>query len=89
MRFSSAAHYLDGARFSARTGALLHFKFIGQFSDHVATAVKRKSYADGAREYQRYQELLTRGPVNFVWDKTLIYEGAEQLDRLGLLAWPN
>ncbi|MET4326480.1 glycosyltransferase involved in cell wall biosynthesis [Bradyrhizobium sp. i1.15.2] len=68
------------------TGALLHFKFLHDFTDKVAIAVREGNYYLGSVEYQRYAERLDQNPsFELIYPKSLIYQSSDDLVRCGLM----
>lgn len=68
------------------TGALLHFKFLHDFSDKVAIAVREGNYYRGSVEYQRYAERLGQNrSFELIYPKSLIYQSSDDLVRCGLM----
>ncbi len=68
-------------------GALLHFKFLGDFRDRVGEAVDKHLYGPGAdAEYERYHEALSRGELPTMlgpWSRR--YESVDSLVEVGLV----
>jgi hypothetical protein len=84
--FASAGHFLSGARFSAASAALLHFKFLGDFERRAKLAIVGGAYESGGADYKRYVSGLEQdGGVDFTCDLTERYESSEQLLSLGLI----
>ncbi|RZN13038.1 glycosyltransferase family 2 protein [Bradyrhizobium genosp. SA-3] len=68
------------------TGALLHFKFLHDFTDKVAIAVREGNYYLGSVEYQRYAERLDQNPsFELIYPKSLIYQSSDDLVRCDLM----
>jgi hypothetical protein len=80
-------HATTPIRLSRVTGVLLHFKFLADFHDRVATEVVRKEHWQAASEYVRYQAKLKKGnPWSaFYYSGSVAYESSDQLVRLGLM----
>jgi hypothetical protein len=90
MSFQPAAHYLFGAELSGGLGALLHFKFLGDFVRRVEEEAVRKVYYQGGREYQRYFNRLATGePIDFRCRVTTRFTDTLQLGQLNLLREPR
>ena len=89
MSFGDAAHDISPANLADGYGALLHFKFLGDFGGRVKEEIKRKAYL-GQEDYQKYAEGL-RGDrsVNFTCAISLRYNGTDQLLNLGLIKRPK
>ena len=86
MRYSSAAHSLSGGRVSEATGALLHFKFIGDFKARFEEELHRKAYFNFGAEYRRYHDgIMRRGGLDFMCEATTRFTGSKQLVELGLV----
>jgi hypothetical protein len=81
---------LTGAELSDDLGALLHFKFLGDFAHRVEEETVRKEYYTGGSEYQRYFNKLAAGdPVDFRCPDTTRFTNTSQLVQLGLLREPG
>ena len=85
--FFDAAHHLLGGTFGGTTGALLHFKFLGDFNNKVAEETVRKVYGNNSERYTRYAARLDRQgvPLDFMCELSTRYEGTAQLVGLGLI----
>jgi len=84
MTLAPASHFISGARLAAGNGALLHFKFLGDFERRVDEETVRKSYAGD--EYKRYYNRLgQKAPLNFMCELSTRFSGSQQLLELGLL----
>jgi hypothetical protein len=74
---------------SETTGVLLHFKFLHDFYLRVSTELNRKENrvrGVWARELERYLARLRKDPqFSFHYAGSVVYEGSDQLLRLGLL----
>jgi hypothetical protein len=67
-------------------GALLHFKFLGDFRERVGEAVTYKLYGPADPEYERYHAALSRGELPKLlgpWSRR--YESVESLVEVGLV----
>jgi len=85
MSFEHAAHYIMFAKLARGHGALLHFKFLGNFVDHVKEEDSRKAYL-GRDAYRRYLSRIGEGStINFMCDLSKRYVGTHQLADLGLV----
>lgn len=68
------------------TGALLHFKFLHDFTDKVATAVREGNYYRGSVEYRRYAERLAQDPsFELTYPGSRIYKSSHDLVSYGLM----
>lgn len=86
MSFGPGAHELSFGHPAKGHGALLHFKFLGDFSGQVKEELDRKAYFDDGREYRRYFERIrTQVPINFMCDISMRFAGSRQLLELGLI----
>ena len=92
VRWDEKSQYLKGNHAVTRkilapeTGALLHFKFLHDFHARTVCEAARGEHYDGASEYRRYEERLTRDPdMTFVYEGSVHFEGTTQLVRLGLM----
>ena len=84
--FASAGHSLNGARFSAATGALLHFKFLGDFERRAQTEIARGAYENDGADYKRYVSGLRQDSgIDFTCALSEPYTGSAQLRSLGLI----
>lgn len=87
LRFSGAAHWLiSPAKFAPGIGALLHFKFLGDFLEKVNNDRLIQEYAGGGVDYKIYREALNKMvEVNFMCELTERYRDSKQLVSLGLI----
>src|SRR6185312_5956215 len=87
MRFAFSTHSLEtNVKMSNMFGGLLHFKFLSDFHQRVATEVERNEHYEGAREYRVYLDLLRRkGEVNFYTPESARFQDSGQLVALGLM----
>jgi Glycosyl transferase family 2 len=68
------------------TGALLHFKFLQDFTDKVAVAVREGNYYRGSVEYRRYAERLSQDPsFELTYPGSRIYQSSDDLVSCGLM----
>jgi hypothetical protein len=73
--------------FSPLWGALLHFKFFGDYRKKIETAVMDGQHFNGSAHYRNIAEVLrTNGKIDFMCDRTAIFQGPEQLRELGLIS---
>lgn len=89
MTLGPAAHSISGASLSCSRLALLHFKFLGDFSRKVREELDRKQYFNGGEEYKRYYKRMSRSSVDFGCELTCEYRGSSQLEDLGLIRRPR
>ncbi len=86
MKFTLSTHALTPAPLAEITGVLLHFKFLSDFHDRVATEVQRREHFDQAREYRAYHELMTAtGPVTLRDANSVRFKDSAQLVALNLM----
>ncbi|MCK1740351.1 glycosyltransferase family 2 protein [Bradyrhizobium sp. 139] len=68
------------------TGALLHFKFLHDFTDKVAIAVREGNYYRGSVEYKRYAERLAQDQsFELTYPKSRIYQSSDDIVSCGLM----
>ena len=69
-------------------GVFLHYKFIGPFLQEVRDEIERKEHYQNAALYRTLDDGLSRIGAASDWlgPDSLRYEGAAQLERLGLIA---
>ena len=86
MTFTSAAHFVRGARIASARCALLHFKFLGDFNRRVNEEMARRAYFMNGAEYELYSMLIRRQTgIDFGCPFSTRYTGTQQLLELGLL----
>jgi glycosyltransferase involved in cell wall biosynthesis len=85
MQFGPSAHDISYARLADGLGALLHFKFLGRFSDQVKEEFKRKAYLGGYDYEAYYKRVSHQQPIIFKCDSSLAFKGTRQLLELGLI----
>jgi glycosyltransferase involved in cell wall biosynthesis len=87
MRFLLCTHSLTPIRLAQMTGALLHFKFLGDFHTRAMTEAARGEHFAGAIEYKIYVDLLGRDPALTLRDSNSVrLQASRQLVELGLMA---
>lgn len=86
------SHSLNGLRLSSVTGALLHFKFFGDFHDRVLAELAWRRGAispgtwDATSEMRRYYKRLSTDPSFSLRDRLSVrYQSTEQLVELSLV----
>lgn len=85
-RYLAGTHKVTPVRLSAASGALLHFKFLGDFREKAGREAQRGEYFDGAREYRRYAAVLAEEPDLSLWHPGSVrFAGTGQLCALGLM----
>ena len=86
MTFSSAAHFVRGARIASARCVLLHFKFLGDFNRRVNEEMVRRAYFMNGAEYNIYYKFI-RGQtgIDFSCALSTRYNGSRHLLELGLL----
>ena len=92
LSYGGGAHYLYNGRIATETGALLHFKFLGDFAARMGNATLAAAYFNQGEEYRRYNaRLKSKNGIRFRCSLTVPFEGSRQLVDLGLirLAPPN
>lgn len=87
MSFNAAAHVLFSGTFAKSRGALLHFKFLGDFTRRVDEEMIRRVYGSNSERYRRYSARLEgqNVPLNLMCDLSTRYQDTSQLLSLGLL----
>ena len=86
MTFTSAAHFIRGARIASARCALLHFKFLGDFNRRVNEEMARRAYFMNGAEYELYFKSLRRHTgIDFRCALSTRYKGTQQLLELELL----
>jgi hypothetical protein len=63
-------HWVGGGRVADISGALYHYKFIGDFRERVARAVEEESYVNDSSKYKKFLETLERNPEPLVKRET-------------------
>lgn len=86
MRYLLSTHRMSPARLFPAIGALLHFKFLSDFSDRVETAVAGGWHAGAEREFLAYRAHAHANPrMRFHHTGSVKYEDSAQLVRLGVM----
>lgn len=86
MSFEDAAHDISFANLASGVGALLHFKYLGNFVDKVREEMTRKAYCNDGEEYARYFRLLKNNhQLDFTCGLSRRFAGSRQLLELGLI----
>jgi hypothetical protein len=85
-RYLKGNHAVSPKIVAPETGALLHFKFLQDFHGRAVHEAARMEHYDGASEYRRYAERLTRDPgLTFTYEGSVRFAGTAQLVELGLM----
>jgi glycosyltransferase involved in cell wall biosynthesis len=86
LSYADAAHYLYNAQIATETGALLHFKFLGDFAARMGDATLAAAYFNQGEEYKRYNaRLRSQDNIRFQCNLTVPFNGSRQLIDLGLI----
>jgi hypothetical protein len=73
--------------FSPVWGALLHFKFFGDYRKKIEAAVADGQHFNGSAHYRNIADVIrTNGKIDFMCDRTAAFQGPEQLRELGLIS---
>lgn len=72
--------------FGKYSGALLHLKFFTDYKDKIRAAAEEKQHFNQSAHYQTMaQQISKQGRLDFEYSGSMVYEGPEQLQRLGLI----
>jgi Glycosyl transferase family 2 len=83
---SPGTHYVEGARAAHIRGALLHFKYLNDFSERVREEVARKEHWREATEYKEYLRTLNDFPdINLRSSLSETFVDTNQLVSLGIM----
>lgn len=86
MFVSFGTHFIQGAQAADIRGALLHFKYLNDFSERVREEVARKEHWQQATEYKEYLRTLNDSPViNLRSSLSERFVDSNQLVSLGLM----
>ena len=84
--FNSSSHTVSPGKVSAMSGAMLHFKFLGESLASVEEEVERLEHAGIIDEYQRYATgIRSLGDTPILNMQSVRYTGSKQLESLGLI----
>lgn len=86
-KFSGGPHRIDAAmKVAPDLGALLHFKYLGDFAERAAYNAVRGQHAKGAAHYRYYASALEKDTsMTFGFKGTRRFTGPDSLKRAGLL----
>ena len=80
----STNHGGDGWRFHTENAVVCHFKFLSDFPERVRAEASRGEHYRRGAEYIAYAHALQKhGQIDLRYEGTEIFEGVEQLQRLG------
>ena len=65
---------------------LLHFKFMDDFAARAQDLQLTAGYHEGGLAYQKYREMLSKGPVEPYYEGSVVYEGVDTLLEHRLIA---
>jgi Glycosyl transferase family 2 len=86
MFLSAGAHFIQHARASEIRGALLHFKYLNDFSENVRREAKREAHWQSAAEYKQYLNALNQSPdLNLHSSVSRRFTGSRQLVAMGIM----
>lgn len=86
MFLSPGTHFAQGARVPDIRGALLHFKYLHDFSKNVEQEAVRGQHWQNAKEYKQYWEVLNcSSELEFWAPSSTRFAGSQQLVALGIM----
>jgi glycosyltransferase involved in cell wall biosynthesis len=86
MALSPGAHLIQGARVADLRGALLHFKFLDDFTANVQREIGREQHWNNAQEYKGYSAVLSlEADLNFMSPISKKFVGSSELVTLGVM----
>jgi len=86
MFLSTGLHWIEGARVSDIRGALLHFKFLGDFVGNVTAAAAEGQYWNNSSEYKAYLSVIRKNPELILHSTASVkFGGSQQLIALGIM----
>jgi hypothetical protein len=89
MTIEPGMHFLRNVRLSRIRGAVLHFKFLGDFSTRVAIEASRGEHWSNAIEYKRYAEVVALGqPLCAYTSSSQRFRGSKDLIDAGVMTCP-
>jgi len=88
--YEASTHKISDIQPADLTGALLHFKFFGDFPARAVLESQRKEHFAGARQYVTYSKVLERDPdLTLFHDRSVRFTDSFQLARLGFVRLPE
>jgi len=88
--YEASTHQISDIKPAELSGALLHFKFFGDFPARAVLESERKEHFAGARQYVTYSHVLGGNPdLTLFHDRSVRYLESLQLVHLGLLRMPE
>jgi hypothetical protein len=85
-----STHFIHPMKLALLRGALMHFKFTGDFKARVLNAVREGNHAMNSREYKVYLRALTTvGDRSLMYPGSVQYTGSRQLSDLKLVYAPE
>jgi hypothetical protein len=86
MFVSPGTHFIEGAHAAHIRGALLHFKYLDDFSERVREEVAREEHWRKATEYKEYLRTLNDFPdINLCSSSSARFVDSNQLVSLGIM----
>ena len=80
------SHSIVGAQIANVSGALLHFKYLGDFEYRVEEEFKRKAHISRIGYYKSYYAKLRQNPLlNLYYSSSIKYKNSKQLVELGMM----
>jgi len=79
-------HRVNRMPLATTTGALLHFKYLQDFSNRMIAAITHGQHYHGSSEYQYYGALLQKNPnITFMYEGSTRYHSSADLLAAGLM----
>ena len=85
-----STHFIRPMKLAELRGALMHFKFTGDFKARVLDAVREGNYSMNSREYKVYLKAFSAaGDRSLMYPGSVRYAGSRQLSDLKLVYAPE
>ena len=90
MDITTGHHKVNNAVFSEINGAILHFKFLQDFTNKVLLESKREQYFNNAEEYKVYHDKVSKNPDLSLWHEQAVrFNDSKQLLDEGIINISN
>jgi hypothetical protein len=84
--YLASNHWISPKAVAQESGALLHFKFLGDLPRRAIEEAARGQYYENAAAYRRYAAILAERPeLSLMYPGSARYAGSRQLVELGLI----
>lgn len=89
MRLIEGLHFMQGARISQVSAAIMHFKYHAGFHAKVVREINSGQHWNGATEYKRYADIISKNSLDVLFNDELSLKFNNSIKFLGSLNGRN